>query len=39
MFLEEHPTEGLSVEGRILMLPSEMENARTGTGQLEGEAQ
>ena len=35
-FLAEHPAEGLSAEGRILMLPSEMENARTCTGQLEG---
>ena len=35
-FLAEHPAEGLSAEGRILMLPSEMENARTCTGQLQG---
>ena len=39
VFLAEHPAEGLSAEGRILMLPSEMDFARTCTGQLEGEAQ
>lgn len=39
MLLEEHPAEGLSAEGRVLVLPSETENARTCTGQLEAEAQ
>ena len=34
MFLAEH-----LAEGRISVLPSEMESARTETGQLEGEAQ
>ena len=39
MFLAEHPAEGGSAEGRIMVLPSEMETARTWTSQLEGETQ